>query len=90
VTSTAFLAASGKVGFTSRLIFSTAKDWGPTAEKILDNLQIPVVRIGLSDLIESKVDWSQVFDRVAGAGVLADDGQEDAAASSAHGDEEGA
>ncbi len=58
----AFLAASGKVGFTSRLIFSTAKDWGPTAEKILDNLQIPVVRIGLSDLLESKVDWSQVFD----------------------------
>ena len=58
----AFLAASGKVGFTSRLIFSTAKDWGPTAEKILDNLAVPVVRIGLSDLLESKVDWSQVFD----------------------------
>ena len=57
----AFLAASGKVGFTSRLIFSTAKDWGPTAEKILDNLQVPVVRIGLSDLLESKVDWSEVF-----------------------------
>ncbi len=55
-----FLAASSKVGFTSRLIFSTAKDWGPTAEKILDNLAVPVVRIGLSDLLESKVDWEQI------------------------------
>ncbi|MGE0139681.1 MAG: DEAD/DEAH box helicase family protein [Ilumatobacteraceae bacterium] len=55
-----FLAASGKVGFTSRLIFSTAKDWGPTAEKILDNLSVPVVRIGLTDLLESKVDWEKV------------------------------
>jgi predicted helicase len=56
-----FLAASGKVGFTSRMIFSTAKDWGPTAEKILENLAIPVVRVGLADLLESKVDWEQVF-----------------------------
>jgi predicted helicase len=55
-----FLAASSKVGFTSRMIFSTAKDWGPTAEKVLDNLAIPVVRIGLTDLLESKVDWAQV------------------------------
>ncbi len=53
-----FLAASGKKGYTSRLIFSTAKDWGPTVEKQLDNLHIPVVRIGFEDLKASKVDWS--------------------------------
>ena len=55
-----FLAASGKKGFTSRIIVSTAKEWGPTVEKQLDGLQVPVVRIGLSDLLESKVDWTQV------------------------------
>ena len=54
-----FLAASSRVGFTSRLIFSTAKDWGHTAENILSNLAVPVVRIGYADLLESKVDWSQ-------------------------------
>lgn len=55
-----FLAASAKDKFTSRLMFSTAKDWGPTAEKQLDGLSVPVTRIGISDLLESKVDWSQI------------------------------
>lgn len=55
-----FLAASAKTQFTSRMLFSTAKDWGPTAEKQLDGLSVPITRIGISDLLESKVDWSQV------------------------------
>jgi len=55
-----FLAASSKKGFTSRIIVSTAKDWGPTIEKQLDNLTVPVVRIGVSDLLESKVDWASI------------------------------
>ena len=55
-----FLAASSKKGFTSRIIVSTAKDWGPTIEKQLDNLTVPVVRIGVSDLLESKVDWGNI------------------------------
>ncbi len=55
-----FLAASAREKFTGRIIFSTAKDWGPTAEKQLDGLAVPVVRIGVSDLLESKVDWSQI------------------------------
>jgi predicted helicase len=64
-----FLAASSKRHFTSRLIFSTAKDWGPTIEKLLDGLHIPVVRIGYTDMLESKVDWSQ-FDVLAPPDVL--------------------
>ena len=55
-----FLAASAKTQFSSRIMFSTAKDWGPTAEKQLDGLTVPVTRIGISDLLESKVDWGQV------------------------------
>ena len=55
-----FLAASAKKAFTSRIIFSTAKDWGPTAERQLDGLTVPVVRIGINDLLESKVDWTQI------------------------------
>ncbi len=55
-----FLAASGKKKYTGRIIVSTAKDWGPNIEKQLDDMDKPLVRIGLSDLLESKVDWSQI------------------------------
>ena len=55
-----FLAASAKSKYTGRIIVSTAKSWGHTVEKQLDGLTVPVTRIGLSDLIESKVDWSEV------------------------------
>ncbi|KRF26798.1 damage-inducible protein [Phycicoccus sp. Soil803] len=55
-----FIAASAKPQYTGRIMFSTAKDWGPTAERQLDGLTIPVTRIGVNDLLESKVDWSQI------------------------------
>ena len=55
-----FLAASAKKQFTGRIIVSTAKDWGPTAESQLDGLSVPVTRIGVNDLLESQVDWSQI------------------------------
>lgn len=55
-----FLAASGKKDFTSRVIVSTAAAWGPTAEKVLADLAVPVTRIGLGDLLESKVDWESI------------------------------
>jgi len=55
-----FIAASARSKFTGRIVVSTAKDWGPTAEKQLDGLTVPVVRIGVADLLESKVDWSQI------------------------------
>ncbi|HRA45557.1 MAG TPA: DEAD/DEAH box helicase family protein, partial [Phycicoccus sp.] len=55
-----FLAASAKKQFTGRIIVSTAKDWGPTAESQLDGLTVPVTRIGVNDLLESQVDWGQI------------------------------
>ena len=55
-----FLAASSKKGFTSRVIISTAKDWGPTAERQMADLIVPVVRLGVADLLESKVDWMRI------------------------------
>lgn len=55
-----FIAASAKPQYTGRIMFSTAKDWGPTAERQLDGLTIPVTRIGVNDLLESKVDWRQI------------------------------
>ena len=55
-----FLSASGKKDFTSRVIVSTAAEFGPTAEKVLADQAVPVTRIGLGDLLESKVDWESI------------------------------
>src|SRR5690606_6779142 len=53
-----FLAASGKSGFTERLIVSTTDKWSSNAEDTLEDQQVPVARIGVSDLADSGVDWS--------------------------------
>jgi predicted helicase len=52
-----FFTASGKGGFTRRMIVSTTEKWGVHAEGALDDQQIPVTRIGLSDLANSPVQW---------------------------------
>src|SRR5699024_7291917 len=52
-----FFAASGKGGFTRRLIISTTEKWGPNAEAMLEGQQIRVSRIGMSELESSPVDW---------------------------------
>lgn len=54
-----FLSASGTNDFAQRIIVSTGADWGPNAEATLQNQQIPVRRIGMSELENSSVDWSQ-------------------------------
>ncbi len=54
-----FFTASGKQPFTSRLIISTTDEWGKHANKAIENQQPPVTRIGVSDLANSPVDWSQ-------------------------------
>ncbi|MGN6687464.1 MAG: DEAD/DEAH box helicase [Actinomycetales bacterium] len=54
-----FLAASGKHGFTERLIVSTTDRWNANAESAIAGQQIPVRRLGVSDLAASPVDWSQ-------------------------------
>ena len=55
-----FFTASGKRPFTSRLVVSTTDRWSGHAEEALSDQQIPTNRIGLSDLLESRIDWSRV------------------------------
>ena len=55
-----FFTASGKRPFSSRLIVSTTDKWSTHAEEALADQQIPTNRIGLSDLAESRIDWSRV------------------------------
>ena len=52
-----FFSASGKRGFTSRLIVSTTDKWGSNAEATLTDQAIPVSRIGLADMAASPIDW---------------------------------
>jgi predicted helicase len=52
-----FFTASGKGGFTRRMIVSTTDKWSVHAEAALDDQQIPVTRLGLSDIASSPVDW---------------------------------
>jgi predicted helicase len=52
-----FFTASGKQPFTSRIIISTTDKWGRNAEDAVDKQQIPVARIGLSDIALAPIDW---------------------------------
>ena len=53
-----FFTASGKAPFTNRIIISTTDKWGRNAEDACDEQQIPVQRIGLSDIAAAPIDWS--------------------------------
>lgn len=54
-----FFTASGKAPFTNRIIVSTTPNWSKHALDALDGQEKPVQRIGVEDLDESSVDWSQ-------------------------------
>ena len=56
-----FFSASGKTGFTSRLIVSTTDKWGANAEAALTDQSIPVSRIGLADMAGSPIDWDAAW-----------------------------
>ncbi|MCT1384506.1 DEAD/DEAH box helicase family protein [Brachybacterium sp. p3-SID1565] len=53
-----FLAKSGRIGFTERLIVSTTTKWGPNAEDAIRDQAVPVRRLGLDDFEQSRVDWA--------------------------------
>lgn len=54
-----FISASGKEPFRRRVVLDTTeKEWGTNAEEMIRDQAIPVVRIGLTDLRESRIDWS--------------------------------
>ncbi|KRE76610.1 DEAD/DEAH box helicase [Arthrobacter sp. Soil763] len=54
-----FLSESGKEGFVERILVSTTDKWNLHAENAIKNQQVPVRRIGMSDLEASPVDWEQ-------------------------------
>lgn len=54
-----FFTASGKIGFTRRIIVSTSDKWSKNAEEALADQQIPTQRLDISTLSESVVDWSE-------------------------------
>lgn len=53
-----FFTASGKHPFTSRIVVSTTDKWSKHAEDALVDQQIKTWRIGLDDLAQSLIDWS--------------------------------
>ena len=54
-----FFTASGKAGFTERLIVSTTDKWSANAEDALNGQQILTWRLGVGDLEASSIDWSE-------------------------------
>ncbi|MCY1684539.1 DEAD/DEAH box helicase [Kocuria sp. SL71] len=56
-----FLSASGRHGFTERLIVSTTSQWGANAEAAIREQSIPVRRLGLEDFENSRINW-EIFD----------------------------
>lgn len=55
-----FFTASGKEPFTRRLIIDTTNsDWSDNAEDAMRDQQIETMRIGLSDMLASPIDWSE-------------------------------
>ncbi len=55
-----FLSASGKSHFVERLfVDTTAGDLGRNAAQMIDDQEIEVRRLGLSDLAASLIDWSR-------------------------------
>jgi len=54
-----FISASGKEPFRRRLVLDTTEqEWSANAEEMIRGQAIPVVRIGLTDLRESRIDWT--------------------------------
>src|SRR5699024_7301722 len=51
-------AASGRGGFTERLVVSTTTQWGATAEETIREQSVPVRRLGLEEFEQSRVDWA--------------------------------
>lgn len=54
-----FLSESGKFPYTGRLIVeTTGKQWSANALQAIEAQQIPVSKIGLTDLRHSNIDWA--------------------------------
>lgn len=66
-----FISASGKAPFVRRVVIDTTEvPWGGNAEEMIAGQSIPVVRLSLSHLRESPIDWT-IFG-IRGEAVLSD------------------
>ena len=54
-----FFTASGKIGFSRRIIVSTSDKWSKNAEDALADQQTPTQRLDVSYLSESTIDWAE-------------------------------
>lgn len=54
-----FFTASGRIGFTRRIVVSTSDNWSKNAEDALADQQISTQRLDISFLSESTIDWGQ-------------------------------
>lgn len=54
-----FIAELGKKSYSKGLIVSTGEDWGVNAQNTIDQQSKKVQVIGLSDLRNSQIDWTQ-------------------------------
>ena len=53
-----FISASGKPAFSRRIIIDTTeKEWSDNAEEMIRGQSIPVSRVGLSLMRDSRIDW---------------------------------
>ncbi len=54
-----FISASGKAPFVRRVVIDTTEvPWGVNAEEMIAGQSIPVVRLSLTHLRESPIDWT--------------------------------
>lgn len=54
-----FFTASGKIGFTRRIVVSTSDRWSKNAEDGLTDQQVSTQRLDISYLTVSTIDWGQ-------------------------------
>lgn len=54
------------VGFSQLLWIATTDHWGSNAEETIKNQSIPFIRLRLSELTESPVDWEKLDNGISG------------------------
>nr|WP_310785947.1 DEAD/DEAH box helicase family protein [Fusobacterium nucleatum] len=50
-----------KKKFSSRIFISTTNNWSKKASELIENQEIPIIRISLNELESSDVDWSKIY-----------------------------
>ncbi|MFL0534749.1 DEAD/DEAH box helicase [Micrococcus luteus] len=54
-----FFTELGKVDFAQGLVINTSVEWSSSAESALQDQSKPITRLGVDELVDSTVDWSQ-------------------------------